>query len=326
MAERISKREGALPEAGFPKRRGLWSGGLVRVGRNRVALLSLTVILLFTCLAIWAPQIAPHDPQQSDLDHMAFPPMWETRAGRTGIPEHPLGTDAIGRDLLSRVIYGARASMGVALLSTMLATLVGTLIGLVAGYAGGRVENGLMRITDVFYAFPSMMFCIIVILVLRDTPAGKWLDGVFMLVLALSVIGWTSAARLVRGAVLMIKREDYIQAAQSIGAGNGRILFRHLMPNTLSPVLVWVMSNVPRMITVEAVLGYLGVGLSAAVDRGAFFVTSWGGLFLDGRRLINSQPWMLIAPAVCVGVISMAFTFLGDSLRDALDPRLRGMV
>jgi oligopeptide transport system permease protein len=201
---------------------------------------------------------------------------------------------------------------------------VGTVVGLVAGYAGGRVDNLLMRFTDIMYGYPDLLFFIIVMVSLGGTWLGDLLNGLVLLFLALAIINWVGVARIVRGQVLSLKEKEFVEAARCIGAKDLQIMFRHILPNSLGPIIVVAAFMIPNMIITEAILGYLGLGLRPASDQNAFFITSWGVLLLDGQTAINAQPWILLAPAICVALIVLAFTFLGDGLRDALDPRMRG--
>ena len=214
--------------------------------------------------------------------------------------------------------------MVVGLVPVTIILVVGTLVGMFAGFAGGRTDNYLMRFTDVIYAFPDLLFFIIVMITLRDTPVGTALNGLFLLFIALALVGWVGVARLVRGQTLSLKQKEFIEASRSIGVKNSRIMRKHLLPNTLGVLIVAAAFLIPSMIITEAILGYLGLGLRPATDSSTFFVTSWGSLLLEGQTAINAQPWMLLAPALCIALIVMAFTFLGDGLRDALDPRMRG--
>ncbi len=181
-----------------------------------------------------------------------------------------------------------------------------------------------MRITDVVWGFPDLLFYIIVMVALRDSPIGNLWNGLFLLFGALAIVAWVGLARLVRGQTLSLKEKEFIEAAHSIGASNTRIMFRHILPNCLSPIIVNTAFLIPRMIISEAVLGYLGLGLRPGTNPHEFFVTSWGAMLLQGQTSLNAQPWMLLAPAICVALVVMGFTFLGDGLRDALDPRMRG--
>lgn len=297
-----------------------------RLIRNKMAVVGGIVIILFFFMALFAPVLAPHNPLQRHSGKSFLPPAWVERGpnGKPGDITYPLGTDTLGRDVLSRVIYGARVSMVVGILPTVIVVIVGTLVGLLAGFAGGRADNLLMRLTDVIYAFPDLLFFIVVMVALRDTYLGDLLNGLFLLFVALAIVNWTGIARLVRGQVLSVKNNDFVEAARSIGAKDSRIMFSHILPNSLGPIIIVSAMTVPGMIITEAILGYLGLGLRPAVDPRQFFLTSWGSLLLEGQTAINVQPWLLLSPAICVSLIVLSFTFLGDGLRDAFDPRLRG--
>jgi ABC-type dipeptide/oligopeptide/nickel transport system permease subunit len=308
------------------KSRSLMSESMQRLFRNKAAVMGMFIIAVFTFVAIFAPFISPHDPLQFNSGKDFLPPAWVEKAqnGKSGDPNFLLGTDTLGRDVLSRVIYGARVSMVVGLIPTTIILIVGTLIGMIAGYAGGRTDNYLMRLTDVIYAFPDLLFFIIVMIALRDTVLGNALNGLFLLFIALAIVNWVGVARLVRGQTLSLKQKEFIEASRSIGVKASRIMSRHLLPNTLSVLIVSAAFTIPNLIIAEAILGYLGLGLRPATDSSSFFVTSWGSLLLEGQSAINAQPWMLLAPSICIALVVMAFTFLGDGLRDALDPRMRG--
>ena len=306
--------------------RSLWADAWSRLIRNKAAVVGMVVIVIFVVVALFAPLLAPHDPLKIYDGKGFLPPAWVERSvtGKTGETRFLLGTDSIGRDLLSRIIYGARVSMIVGLTPVLIILVIGIVIGLVSGYGSARVDNLLMRLTDVIYAFPDLLFYIIMMISLRDTVLGKMMNGLFLLFIALAVVSWVGVARLVRGQVLSLKNKEFIEAARCIGSSDTRIMSRHILPNCLSPLVVWMAFAIPRMIIVEAVLGYLGIGLRPATDAKAIFVTSWGVLLSEGNTTINSQPWILLAPAICVALVVMAFTFVGDGLRDALDPRMRG--
>ena len=322
---------GGRPEISALSRppRGLWADVWHRLLRKKRAVFGLAVITFFALVAILAPVLAPHDPLRLNFGSFYLPPSWvkESATGKVGDARFLLGTDTAGRDILSRLIYGTRASMFIGLSTTPIVALVGTLIGLAAGYAGGRKGSLIMRIVDVFYAFPAIMFYILIVLTLRQTAFGEWMNGLAVLLLALVLIGWVGLARLTYSSVLSIKESQFVEAARSIGASNRRIVARHILPNCLSLIVVWIAFTIPRMIMIEAVLGYLNIGLIPVVDSSqSVFVTTWGGLFLDGRLAINNHPIMLLAPTLCVALVGMAFTFVGDALRDLLDPRMRNLI
>jgi len=306
--------------------RSLWADAWSRLVRNKAAVVGTIVIAVFVVVALFAPLLAPHDPLQIYDGKATLPPAWVERSvtGKAGDSQFLLGTDSIGRDLLSRIIYGARVSMIVGLTPVLIILVIGVVIGLVSGYSSPKVDNLLMRLTDVIYAFPDLLFYIIMMISLRDTVLGRLMNGLMLLFVALAVVSWVGVARLVRGQVLSLKNKEFVEAARCIGSSDTRIMSRHILPNCLSPLVVWMAFAIPRMIIVEAVLGYLGIGLRPASDSKAIFVTSWGVLLSEGNTTINSQPWILLAPAICVALVVMAFTFVGDGLRDALDPRMRG--
>ena len=296
-----------------------------RLIRNKASVLGMIIISIFIFLAAFASVISPMDPLALHGGKRFLPPPFD--AGATNIksePEFLLGTDSLGRDVLSRVIYGARVSMVVGFLPTTIIMLVGTAVGMIAGYIGGRTDNLLMRFTDVIYAFPDLLFFIIMMVSLRDTWIGELWNGIVLLFVAFAIVNWVGVARLIRGQVLSLKQKEFVEAARCIGVRDGRIMFRHILPNSLGPLIVWAAFTIPGLIITEAILGYLGVGLRPSTDSTDFFLTSWGALMLEGQTAINSQPYLLLAPATCVALVVLAFTFLGDGLRDALDPRMRG--
>ena len=304
----------------------LWADAFYRLARNKAAVAGLVIIVFFVGVATFASVLAPHNPLKIHDGMGYLPPAWVaySLSGQAGDPRFLLGTDTIGRDVLSRVIYGARVSMVVGLTPVLIILVLGTIVGLVAGYLGGAVDNLMMRITDVFYAFPGLLFYIILMVTLRDTVVGRLLNGLFLLFAALAAVNWVGVARLVRGSVLAIKEKEFVEAARCTGVSDLRIMARHILPNTLSPIVVWMAFAIPNMIVAEATLGYLGLGLRPATDPKQFFITSWGVSMLEGRTAIGVQPWILLVPSLCVGLVVLAFTFVGDGLRDALDPRMRG--
>ena len=296
-----------------------------RLIKNKASVFGMFVIAFFVLMAAFASVISPKDPLEMTSGKKFLPPPFYK--GSTNVKSDPaylLGTDTLGRDVLSRVIYGSRVSMVVGFLPTAIILLMGTSIGMLAGYVGGRVDNLLMRLTDVVYAFPDLLFFIIVMVALRDTFIGQFMNGLVLLFAALAIVNWVGVARLVRGQVLSLKQKEFVEAARCIGVKDARIMLRHILPNSLSPLIVWAAFQIPGLIITEAILGYLGVGLRPSTNSSDFFLTSWGGLMLEGQTAINAQPFLLLAPAICVALVVLAFTFLGDGLRDALDPRMRG--
>jgi ABC-type dipeptide/oligopeptide/nickel transport system permease subunit len=329
MAEITPKKElskiASLNEISAP-RRDLLVDAWFRLIRNKGAVVAIVIIILFFLMAIFANKIVPHNPLEMNSGKDFLPPSWVERGpnGKAGDPSFLFGTDTLGRDILSRTIYGSRVSMVVGVVPTALILLIGTFIGLYSGYAGGWIDNILMRLTDVIYAFPDLLFFIIVMISLRETALGQLLNGLFLLFGALAIVNWVGVARIVRGQVLSLKEKEFVEAARSIGAKDSRIMFRHILPNSMGPIIIIAATSIPGMIITEAILGYLGLGLRPSTNPESFFLTSWGALLLGGQTAINAQPWALLTPAICVALIVLAFTFLGDGLRDALDPRLQG--
>lgn len=305
--------------------RSLWSNAWRQFRRNKMAMVSIVYLVFLAFVAMFAPQIAPHNPVQTDVKVAGTlrKAAWidSTNPELTGTWDYPLGTDGIGRDVFSRLVYGTRVSLVVGFIPMAVILLIGVPIGLAAGYAGGSVDNLLMRLTDVVYAFPALLFFIIMQISFRETAIGGLLGGLVLLFITLSVVNWTGVARLVRSEVLVLKEKEFVEAARASGAGVWRQVTRHVLPNSLGPIIVAGAFIVPGAIISEAVLSYLGIGIRPSVDLNQPFPTSWGQMILDGSKQFQTQSWMLIAPSVAVALTTLAFTFIGDGLRDALDPR-----
>jgi len=305
--------------------RSLWSNAWRQFRRNKLAIAGLTYLTFLAVVAIMAPLIATQNPVQSDLRNAGKfrQAAWVTdeTPKKSGDWAYPLGTDGNGRDIFSRVVYGTRISLVVGFIPMAVILIIGVPIGLMAGFTGGRLDNVLMRITDVVYAFPALLFFIIMQISLGDTLLGGWLNGLVLLFVTLSIINWTGVARLVRGETLALKEKEFVEAARASGAGSWRLISRHILPNALGPMIVAAAFIVPGAIIAEAVLTYLGIGLRPDVHLDAPFPTSWGQMIQSGQTSYRNQSWMLIAPSVAVALITLAFTFVGDGLRDALDPR-----
>ena len=305
--------------------RSLWSDGWRRLTRNKLAVAGLIYIGFLAVVAVFAPVIAPHNPVETDVVNAGTyrQAAWisDPNPMRTGSWDYPLGTDSVGRDVFSRLVYGTRVSLVVGLIPMVLTLVIGVTIGLVAGYAGGRVDNLLMRLTDIVYAFPALLFFVIMQVAFRDSPFGSLLNGLVLLFVTLSIVNWTGVARLVRGEVLSLKEQEFVDAAHAIGARSGQIIVRHIFPNALGPIIVAGAFIVPDAIISEAVLSFLGIGIRPPVELTAPFPTSWGNMILDGSKNWQNQSWMLIAPSLAIASITLAFTAVGDGLRDAFDPR-----
>jgi oligopeptide transport system permease protein len=286
-------------------------------------MISIGVIGIFAIIAILAPLIAPYSPVQQTANNSLRQPTWVTTSDKTttGSPKNLFGTDAIGRDIFSQLVYGTRVSLIVGFVPQFIILLIGIPLGLVSGYAGGRVDNLIMRVTDIVYAFPDLLFIITLTTALRETFIGQAFNGLLLIFVALSVVGWTGLTRLVRGQVLSLKEKEFIESARAIGVPTSQILFKHILPNTLAPIIITVAFGIPGAIVAEAALTFLGTGMRPSTDLNAPFPTSWGSMLNDGYSNLSSGPWYLLFPALCIGILTMAFTFLGDGLRDALDPR-----
>jgi oligopeptide transport system permease protein len=279
---------------------GLWGDAWARLAANRAAMASAGLLLLLTAAAVLGPLASPYPPDTIDWEHMAAPPSLESG--------HWLGTDRLGRDLFVRTLHGARLSLAVALLATLVSLVIGVTWGAVAGFAGGRTDALMMRAVDVLYALPQVFFVIILTVVFDRS--------VFLLFVAIGAVGWLTMARVVRGQALALRRREFVEAAVAAGAGPGRIVFAHIVPNLLGPVIVYATLMIPQMILVESFLSFLGIGIQEPL-------ASLGNLIADGAAEMESAPWILLVPAGCLVLIVFAFNFLGDGLRDALDPRER---
>jgi oligopeptide transport system permease protein len=314
---------GAMDLNALRKERSLWSDAWTRLKRNRASMVGLALIGIFVLVAIFAPLIAPFSPVVQTSNNSLRQPVWvQTGNPRNdGRSEYLLGTDAIGRDIFSQLVYGTRVSLIVGFIPQFIILLIGIPIGLFAGYTGGRTDNLLMRFTDIVYAFPDVLFIITITTALRETWLGQTFNGLLLIFVALAIIGWTGIARLVRGQVLSLKEKEFVEAARATGVPTPTIMFRHILPNTLAPIIVAVAFGIPGAILAEAFLTFVGTGMRPSLDPNNPFPTSWGAMLLDGYNNISSGPWYLFFPALCVGLLTMAFTFLGDGLRDALDPR-----
>jgi oligopeptide transport system permease protein len=305
--------------------RSLWSNAWRQFRRNKLAIAGMVVLFFLAAVAIFAPVISPHNPVQSDLRTAGKyrQAAWiETDNPKTtGNWSYPLGTDGNGRDVFSRLVYGTRISLVVGFIPMVVIMLIGIPIGLAAGYVGGTLDNLLMRLTDIVYAFPALLFFIIMQISLGDTPIGRLLNGLVLLFITLSIINWTGVARLVRGDTLALKEKEYVEAARASGASSWRQISRHILPNALGSIIVAGAFIVPGAIIAEAVLTYLGIGLRPDVNLDAPFPTSWGQMIQSGQTAYRNQPWLLIAPSIAVALITLSFTIVGDRQRDALDPR-----
>src|SRR5215472_16963499 len=261
------------------------------------------VLVLMVGAAIFAPQIAPYDPLQTSLSQRLQPPAF---AG--GTEAHLLGTDKLGRDVLSRIIFGARVSLSISLLIILITSTIGTTLGIVGGYLGGFMDALLMRVTDVSLAFPG----ILIALLLAVTMSPSFTT----VVLAISLLGWAAYARLIRGEVLRLRNADFVLQARIIGCSPWRIMITHVFPNVVNPLLILATLSLGLVILIESALSYLGAGIPPPTP-------TWGSMVSDGRGLIDTAWWISFFPGLAIGLVVLAGNFLGDWLRDRLDPRLR---
>lgn len=264
--------------------------------RGKLGLVGVAVILVFVMVAISAPLIAPHDPLQQNL-RLRFSPPSE---------QHLLGTDALGRDVLSRIMHGARISLLTAMMVVGATTLIGVSLGSIAGYFGGRVDDVIMRLTDVVLAFPGIILAL--------TIAGMLGPGLFNVMLALVAVGWAGECRVMRGQVLAIKQRDFVEGTRALGAGDLRVMIQHILPNSLAPILVMATLGMGGVILAAAGLSFLGLGAQPPVAE-------WGSMLNAGREHIFTAPHLTIFPGAAIMLVVLGFNFLGDSLRDVLDPR-----
>ncbi len=279
----------------------------------------IVVIALAGIMAILAPVIAPYDPTLTFTpEGKQAPPLADPFWGdaRYTDSRYLLGTDAIGRDILSRLIWSSRVSMLVGFVPVAVIFLIGSTVGLVSGYYGGWLDQLLMRFTDVIYAFPDLLFLFIIMATLRNNEVGDIMGGLLLMFVGIAIVNWVGMARLVRGQVLSLKEKEFIEAARAIGVPARRIMIRHLLPNALAPVIVAVAFGIPSAMLAEATLSFIGIGIRPPT-------ATWGVMINDGYQVFSSSPWPVLLPAVCIGVVMLAFTFVGDGLRDALDPRMK---
>ncbi len=302
-----------------------WSLAWKRFRRNKAALVSIFIILIYFFIAAFAPLIAPHNPVKDNSGMQYIPPIYRavSPAGKERNSTFPLGTDSQGRDILSRVMYGTRTSLAAGILPVIFVLLIGMAVGFISGWRGGFMDNLLMRVTDIFFAFPDVLFLILVMVTMGDTTLGKTANGLPLFLIALAVVSWAGLARLMRGSALTLKSREFVDAARSLGGSTWHILTNHIFPNSLGIIVVWAAFAIPRFIIAEAILGYLGLGLRPSLTGKEFFVTSWGRLFLEAYSNVGSNPDYLLVISLVVSVLVIAFTFVGDGLRDALDPRMK---
>ncbi|MGH8069919.1 MAG: ABC transporter permease [Candidatus Entotheonellia bacterium] len=282
------------------KGKGVWKGLLWHARRKPLGAVAAFILLVLVVTAICTPLLAPHDPYKQSFRAWLQPPS----------QQYLLGTDTIGRDLLSRIIYGARISLGIGLVATCIGTLCGTFIGLVSGFWGGKLDLLLQRLIDCLLSFPTLILALAIVAVLGSSITN--------VVLAIAIVQTPRVSRIVRGNALIVKEEAYIEAARAIGCRSWRILMRYLLPNVMAPIVVVASINLGNAIVIEAALGFLGLGTPPPIP-------SWGEMLSGaGKQYMVYAPWLAIFPGVAISLAVLGFNLLGDALRDILDPRLRG--
>lgn len=276
----------------------LWKDAWIRLKRNKLSVGSGIFLLLLILVAIAAPLLTPYSPYEGDLSLVFDPPS----------SSYLIGTDELGRDMVTRLIYGARVSLSVGIIVQVASIIVGTLIGLASGYFGGIVDIVLMRMVDIMYAFPNFLFAVFMVSILEPSTSS--------IVLVLSFVGWPIVARLVRAETLSLREQEFVLAAQLVGVPDWKIMMRHILPNTLSVLIIQFTIGIAGVIMAEAGLSFLGIGIKPPSP-------SWGGMISKGRQFFRTYPHLALYPSAILGITVLAFNFLGDGLRDALDPRLR---
>jgi oligopeptide transport system permease protein len=282
------------------KGRSLWADAWRRLLRNKAAVVSMAILAVIVLMAVFAPYLSPHPYDEVYWERIGAPPDFANA--------HWFGTDGNGRDLFVRTLHGARISLAVGIAATLVSLVIGVLYGATAGFVGGKTDEVMMRFVDVLYSLPFMFFVIILVVVF-----GR---NIVLIFVALGAVEWLTMARIVRGQTLSIRRREFIEAARAAGVPTWKMIARHVVPNVMGPVVVYVTLTVPEVIIVESFLSFLGLGVQEPN-------TSWGVLISEGASQMESAPWMLIFPAAFLAVTLFCFNFIGDGLRDALDPKDR---
>jgi len=318
-ASKIPLSRADLLEKSGPAIEGFWGGAFRRLRTNRLAFGSGIFIILIALAAIILPELLPSTYAHQNYDAITQGPSWA----------HLMGTDQLGRDVLVRLVYGARISLTVGIVVQAVILIVGVPAGLIAGYAGGKTDQVIMRIVDILYALPSLLFVIIIMTFLRGTLNGQttgiwhaigWIDGktggLVGVYIGLGLIGWLTVARIVRANTLSLKEKEFVESARSLGSNHRRLITRHILPNTLAPIVVATTLGIPSAILSEAGISFLGLGVIPPMP-------SWGLMISEAIPNLRIHPYMLIFPATALSLTVLAFNFLGDGLRDALDPWMK---
>lgn len=298
----------------------LWKDAFRRMCKNKMAILGAIIIIILFILAIFAPYIAPYHYTEGNLkDNYAKPG-----------DKYLLGADFMGRDVLSRIIYGTRISLSVGLIGASTACILGVLYGLISGYYGGKIDNIMMRIVDIMYGFPTLLLIILMMVLFKSTFAittpgtiaaalsaiDKAFGGLFFIFIGIGFTAWIGMARIARGMALSLREKEFVEAARATGNSNFRIMIKHMLPNLIGPCIVAVTLQIPRYITFEAFLSFIGLGVNPPTP-------SWGMMISEGYKAIRSYPHLALYPGIALAITMLAFNFLGDGLRDALDPRMK---
>ncbi len=265
---------------------------------NPVGAVAFFIILSISSLALLAPYIAPYSPTEIDVENVLSPPS----------PEHPFGTDELGRDVLTRMLYGARVSLSVGFIAVGIAVLIGIIIGAIAGYYGGMIDAILMRFVDIMLTFPTIFLILAIVVIVEQS--------IWTIMVVIGLTGWMDVARLVRAEFLTLKEREFVQAAKAIGVSNFKIIFRHILPNSLAPVFVAAIFGIAGAILTESALSFLGFGIKPPEP-------SWGNILTSGKDNIEVAWWLSLFPGLAIFITTLSFNLLGEALRDSLDPRLR---
>jgi peptide/nickel transport system permease protein len=270
---------------------------------NKEAFIGAFIVVTFICTSIFAPVISPHDPLLQDLTKRLVPPFWQSG----GNPTFLLGTDQLGRDILSRIMHGGKITLFVGFICASIACIIGSLLGIICGYLGGRIDSLVMRIADVQLSFPFIILAIALV--------AAFGPNLFNIVVILGLTSWVRFARVIRADTMLLREQDYIAAATAIGASHSRIVFRHILPNVVSSIIVVGTLEVPRLILMEATLSFLGLGIQPPLP-------SWGSMASDGRVYISAAWWLCTFPGLAIMTVVLSVNLLGDWLRDELDVRI----
>lgn len=322
MEVKLKEKEKLENKTAIPKRPevNLWKDAFRRLLKNKMAVLGGIIIIVLLILAIFAPYIAPyHYAESSLINNYAKPGT-----------KYLLGADFMGRDLLSRIIYGTRISLSIGIIGALTAFIIGVLYGVVSGYYGGKVDNVMMRFVDIMYGFPTLLLIILMMVLFKSTFAvtapgtfaatlsaiDRAFGGLFFIFIGIGVTAWLGMARIARGMALSLREKEFVEAARATGNSNLQIILKHVLPNLIGPCIVRVTLAIPGYITFEAFLSFIGLGVNPPTP-------SWGMLISEGYQAMRSYPHLAIYPGLALAITMMAFNFLGDGLRDALDPRMK---